>query len=107
MGRLDDLPPELYAAIIEHIDPNDVQQSILSLTRAVPYSPIPLETFFTRICLRRPEQAINLYRRLRKAPQDAAMVRSFAMEAWTVDADIVVNVLSLLHHVQKIGRAHV
>ena len=102
MGGLDDLPPELYAVIIEHLDPSDAQQSILSLTRAAPYATIPLEALFRRICIRRPEQVINLYRRLRKTPQDAAMVRTFTMESWTVDADMVVNVLSLLHDVQEL-----
>ncbi|KAJ7922886.1 hypothetical protein B0H13DRAFT_100133 [Mycena leptocephala] len=54
------LPTELYSSIIEQIPPESLQQSILSLTRALPYAPIPLHGLFEHITLSRPEQAIHL-----------------------------------------------
>ncbi|KAH7930491.1 hypothetical protein BV22DRAFT_52794 [Leucogyrophana mollusca] len=95
---LDDLPPELYSAILDQLplDWRIVQQTLLSLTRAVPRSPIPIYQLFERVCIKNTEQAVQLYRRLRGATEEASWVHNFALEAWTVDADVIVNLLSIL-----------
>lgn len=101
-AKLSELPTELYAAIIEHFDSNSVQPCILALTRAIPYAPIPLDRFFERITLRHQEQISQLYRRLRRTPEDATLVRAVSMESWVVDADVLINLLVLLPAIQQL-----
>lgn len=102
VAKLDGLPTELYEAIIECFEPEDVLQSILSLTRAVPFARIPQQVLFRDISLRHPRQIRALYMRLRKAPQDAACVRTFVMASWTVDPDVLVNLLALLPNIHSL-----
>ncbi|GBE77646.1 hypothetical protein SCP_0105260 [Sparassis crispa] len=90
------LPPELYSAILSQVSPESLQQTVLVLTRAIPRSPIPIYHIFEHVRLNHGDQVFQLYRRLRKSPEDAAYVRDFRLECWTVDADIVVNLLALL-----------
>ena len=99
---LAELPTELYAHIIQFFDPGDAQQCVLALTRAAPFASIPTYHLFENIHVRQPKQAIDLYRRLRGAPQDAALVLKFSLETWTVDADVLVNLMGLLHNVQEL-----
>lgn len=93
---LDDLPIELIIAISHQIEPDDLQQSLLSLSRALPYSGVPIHILFESIRLKHPEQVPQLYHRLHKAPLDAARVRTLSLECWTVDADVYVNLLALI-----------
>ncbi|KAI8981209.1 hypothetical protein BD414DRAFT_538030 [Trametes punicea] len=93
---LDGLPPELLFDIVSHFEPDYFQQSLLALSRAIPRSAVPTHLLLEKIRLTRGEQVFQLYRRLRDAPEDAARVREFAFEAWTVDADIFVNLMHLL-----------
>ncbi|KAI0931277.1 hypothetical protein AcW1_001275 [Taiwanofungus camphoratus] len=99
LAPLEALPPELYSAILSHVAVNDLQQTVLSLTRAIPRSPVPIHHLFEHVRLRHSDQAFQLYRRLRKCPEDAASVYDFALECWAVDADIVVNLVALLPRV--------
>ncbi|KAF7337594.1 F-box domain-containing protein [Mycena sanguinolenta] len=93
------LPTELYTAIIDAIPPEDRQQSILSLTRALPHAPIPIYHLFEYITLRHREQALHLTRRLLKPDgKDLALyVQEFSLQdEWTVDAEVMVNLLRKL-----------
>lgn len=91
------LPAELYSAILSLVPFSDHQQTVLSLTRALPHSPIPLYHLFEHIRLRHADQVVHLYLRLRKTAGDAAAwVKSFSLETWTVDADVAVNLIRLL-----------
>lgn len=88
-------PPELYSSIIEQFPPDSLQ-SILALTRALPYDPIPQHHLFERIIITRAEQALQLTLRLLKP--DAGKVSQFVQEfslldQWTVDAEIMVDLL--------------
>ncbi|CCL98099.1 uncharacterized protein FIBRA_00093 [Fibroporia radiculosa] len=96
VASIEALPPELYTAIIDYIPAQDVQQTVLSLTRAIPLSPIPLYHLFERVRLKYSDQVVHLYRRLRKSAEDAACVHHFSLETWKVDADVVVNLVAIL-----------
>jgi hypothetical protein len=93
---LGSLPPELYTSILVNLPATSLQQTVLSLTRALPISPIPEYHLFTHIHLKHPDQVVQLHRRLRKAVNDASWVRELALETWTVDADVVVNLIDIL-----------
>ncbi|KAJ7116798.1 hypothetical protein C8R43DRAFT_1038105 [Mycena crocata] len=100
------LPSELYSAIIEEIPPEALQQAILSLTRTLPYAPISLHHLFENVTLSRAEQALHLTRRLLKP--DAAIVSLYVQEftlrdEWTVDAEIMVNLLSKLPKLRSLS----
>ena len=95
-GSLSSLPPELYTAILLNIPSSSLQQTVLSLTRALPFALIPEYHLFTHIHLKHPEQVVQLHRHLKRATGDALWVQSLTLEAWTVDADVVVNLIDLL-----------
>lgn len=110
---LAELPIELYEAILFYVPSRDLQYTILSVSRALPFSPVPLHELFRSIRITRPEQAIHLYRRLRlrnrstlkpnlngleEATQDkaASWIRELFIESWSVDADVVLNLVKLI-----------
>ncbi|KAF8956082.1 hypothetical protein BDZ97DRAFT_1907336 [Flammula alnicola] len=111
------LPTELYDSIFGHIPSLELQQTVLAVTRAIPLSAVALYNLFQSIRLTRPEQAILLYRRLRLRntsdastnasnslpdhEQIASWVKEFSVEAWSVDAEIVINLVHLLPNLQS------
>ena len=99
---LDTLPVELYYAILSHIPTWDLQPTVLALTRATPHSAIPAHLIFDYVRLTHGRQVVQLYSRLRKSPEDADRVRLFVLECWTVDADVVVNLMALLHNLKEL-----
>lgn len=96
------LPPEIYSAILEFLDKNEVQQVVLNLTRAVPRALIPLEHLFRSITLNSPEKVFHLYRRLRSSKSDCQLVQSLRVEMWSVDAQILINLLVLLKDLKSL-----
>ncbi|KAJ7017960.1 hypothetical protein C8F04DRAFT_1153694 [Mycena alexandri] len=97
------LPTELYDAILEQIPS---QQTILSLTRALPYAPISIHYLFERITITHREQAILLTRRLLKP--DGADVSLYVQEfslhnEWTVDAELIINLLRKLPKLRSLS----
>lgn len=101
-AKLDSLPPELYSAIFAHVEPDDLQSSVLALSRAILRSPVPTYRLFEHVRLKHPESVFLLYRRIRKDAETAALIRGFSLETWTVDADIVVNILVLLPRLEEL-----
>jgi len=101
---MDRLPTELYGAILCQLARDDRKSTTLALTRAIPRSPVPRAYLFETIRLHNAKQVLLLYQRLRgvggKDSQEAAWVREFILEAWIVDAQIVVNLLELLPHIR-------
>ncbi|KAF7347480.1 F-box domain-containing protein [Mycena venus] len=100
------LPTELYSSIIAQISPEDRQQSILSLTRALPYAPIPLYHLFEHITLSHREQVLDLTRRLLKPDgKDVSLyVQEFSLHnEWTVDAEVMVNLLRKLPKLRSLS----
>ena len=94
------LPAELYDAIFYQVPAAALQETVLATTRAIPLAPVPLHHLFRCVRLRRPEQTILLYRRLRisltEREQTAGWVKEFSLETWSVDAEIVINIVRLL-----------
>jgi len=101
---MDKLPTELYGTILRQTAKEDRQAATLAVTRAMPRSPVPREYLFDSIRLDNATQVLLLYQHLRrvggKQSQEAAWVREFTLEAWTVDAQIVVNLLELLPRIK-------
>ena len=108
--RFDELPVELYDAIFSFVEPLDLQHTILAVSRAIPFAALPLQHLFRSPQLKRPEQTVQLYNRIRprrsrrlKSPpritdgssstasadvgQPVAWIKELAVETWTVDAD--------------------
>ena len=100
---LTDLPVELFYDIISYFEPEDLTSSLLSLSRALPSFAIPTYRLFENIRLKHAHQVTKLYLRLRNAPEDAARVRTFSLECWTVDADVFFNLAALLPSVTQLG----
>ena len=103
------LPTELYDAIFSHISPPDLQGTVLAVTRAIPLSSVPLHHLFRNVRISHPEQAILLYRRLRhhdsetEGKRPASWVRVLSLESWSVDAEVVINLLHLLPQLQSLN----
>ncbi|TCD66729.1 hypothetical protein EIP91_001022 [Steccherinum ochraceum] len=89
------LPSEIYGDIVDHIQDDTVQQDILALTRAFPRAPIPIERLFRDIRLSHREQIVPFYTRIRRDELARGWVRTFSLETWQADADVVINILAL------------
>lgn len=100
--QLDGLPAELYSAIISHLPANSFQQDVLSLTRAIPRSPVPIHHLFERIRIKHAQQILQLHRRLRNASDERNWVKDFGIVTWTVDADALVNLLEILPRISSL-----
>ncbi|KAK7465303.1 hypothetical protein VKT23_005282 [Stygiomarasmius scandens] len=105
----DDLPGELYDLILSHVPEDDLVKTKLSVTRALPYSGILTRRLFQDVCLKRGEQVLKFYQRLRRSIVDdpefdpaSTWVESFTLESWTADAEIVLNILSLLPNLTRL-----
>ncbi len=122
--RFDELPVELYDAIFSFVEPPDLQHTILAVSRAIPFAALPLQHLFRSPQLKRPEQTVQLYNRIRprrsrwKSPrritegttsiasadadQPVAWVKELAVETWTVDADVLINLVRVLPNLQSL-----
>ena len=101
----DNLPTELYDSILSHVPSSDLQQTVLSVTRAIPLSPVRISNLFHSIRIRDSTQAINLYLRLTKShrgDEAAAWVKELSIESWSVNADVAVNLVRLLSKLQTL-----
>ena len=101
------LPTELYESILSHVPSSELQQTLLSVTRAIPLSPVPISHLFHCIRITYPARAVNLYRRLRprnlSGNNAADFVKEFSVECWSVDAEVIVNLLHLLPKLQRLN----
>lgn len=99
---LAELPPETYTDILAYVPQEERQQTVLSLSRAIPRSPVPLHRLFEHVRLKSAERVVQLYRRLRGRLEEPCWVKSFSLETWSVDADVVVNLVALLSRLSRI-----
>lgn len=99
---LAELPPEIYSGILAHVPREEWQRTTLSLTRAIPRSPVPLHHLFEYIRLKSAESVVQLYRRLRGRLEEPRWVKEFSLETWSVDADVAVNLVVLLSQLSRI-----
>src|SRR5882724_8536286 len=92
------LPSELYSEILSHVPLPYLQLATLSLSRAIPLSPLPLRPLFQHINIARPQQVPQLYRRLHPAPaiskrgyecadNERSWINSLTLATWQVDPD--------------------
>ncbi|KAF9566922.1 hypothetical protein CPC08DRAFT_703524 [Agrocybe pediades] len=113
---LDSLPTELYEAILYHVPSSELQATTLALSRAIPRSGIPLRHLFRSIRITHADQATLLYNSLRPLKllksdvnpshayqdnrsvleQTASWIQELSIEAWDVDAEVVINLFHLL-----------
>ncbi|KAH6917084.1 hypothetical protein BKA70DRAFT_322014 [Coprinopsis sp. MPI-PUGE-AT-0042] len=104
---LDDLPSELYSAIIEHLPEEDYRFTAVSLIRALPHSPVSNHHLYKKIRIGKPEQAVACYLHFRKVKNEfkddinhgscpLTWIQSLSIESWSVDADVVLNMVSML-----------
>jgi hypothetical protein len=101
---LDTLPAELYYRIIDYLPDDELQASLLSLTRVCPYSPIPIDKIFKRVNLVQPHQIVALYRRLRSPVNPCAdFIIELTVHCWNGDAEIVLNALPLLPNLLRLS----
>ncbi|THH31330.1 hypothetical protein EUX98_g2849 [Antrodiella citrinella] len=98
----DHLPAELFGDIVDAIADDTVQQDILSLTRALPHAPIPLERLFRHIHLKSQFSIPQFYIRIRRDELARGWVRTFSLETWQADADVVINILALFPRLKEL-----
>lgn len=92
---VEQLPSELYGAIVDSIAEQDTQHSILSFTRALPHAPIPTQRLFRNITLKEPQRVAQFYNRIRRDASTRELIYTFSVESWKADADVVINILAL------------
>lgn len=106
------LPTELYDAIFSHISTSDLQATVLAVIRAIPLSSVPLHHLFRNIRISHPEQATLLYGKLRQSESNcteilqtepATWVRAVSIESWSVDAEVVINLLRVLPQLESLN----
>jgi hypothetical protein len=99
---MDNLPAELYTAIFSHLPANSLQQDVLALTRAIPRSPVPIHHLFERVRLKNARQVIQLNHRLHNTTEEKTWVKDFGVVTWTIDADVLVNLLGVLPRISSL-----
>lgn len=110
---LDSLPSELYSAILLHVPSSSLQQTILSLTRAIPHSPVPRHFLFRSVRIVHPNQVTELYNCIRSANEPrgedrrpdslGSLVFQFSLETWQADADVTINLIRLLPNIKSLN----
>ncbi|KAF9021759.1 hypothetical protein BDZ89DRAFT_957177 [Hymenopellis radicata] len=102
---LDSLPAELYHAIISFLGPEHRASSVLALSRAIPRSPVPTDALFTVIKIYKGDRVLQLYHRLRVISTNSdgkTITQEFHLECWDADADLVINLVTLLKQIKKL-----
>ncbi|KAF7302669.1 F-box domain-containing protein [Mycena chlorophos] len=102
---MSELPPELVLSILELIPSDDplYRTTVLSITRVFPNLPAN-SLLFKRIVLERTEQVTQLTRRLVQSDWRNVVqyVQEFAWNGWTVDPQLIVNVLAKLPQLRSL-----
>ncbi|KAF8324103.1 hypothetical protein DL93DRAFT_97166 [Clavulina sp. PMI_390] len=101
------LPTELYEAILDQIEPAELQRTTFSLRLALPRSPVPLHQLFKHVVITSRAQTPKFWLSLEaSAPANgrdraaANWVQSFELATFDVDADILYNALSLVPRIR-------
>lgn len=97
------LPTELYEAILDQIDPTELQRVTLALRLALPRSPVPIHQLFKHVQISSRRQVPKLWQRLelsKKVDGDRAAanwVQSFELGTFDVDADVLYKYVQRPH----------
>ncbi|KIK70467.1 hypothetical protein GYMLUDRAFT_274709 [Collybiopsis luxurians FD-317 M1] len=95
------LPSEIYAAVIDQLDEYEAQPIILALTRAIPA--ISQHQLFRRIRFANATQLAPFYQRIQQADDPCKWVQIFLLETWIADAELTLNILSLLPNLHTLS----
>ncbi|WVR03704.1 hypothetical protein IAU60_000699 [Kwoniella sp. DSM 27419] len=87
------LPPELIDDLLHQVPPNERQVTALALKRVFPDHPISSRHLWTHLVVYRAGQLMPLWRKLKEDEVMRRGVRTFAMQSWRGDADILNNVM--------------
>ncbi|KZT55651.1 hypothetical protein CALCODRAFT_556344 [Calocera cornea HHB12733] len=111
MATLATLPAELYTHILSFVPPSQSSSTTLSLTRAIPRSPVPQHNLFTHVVLTKNGQLLLLYLRLTRGrgeeekerrERERNWVRGFELKEWKYDPEVMINTLHLLPRLQTL-----
>ncbi|KZO90780.1 hypothetical protein CALVIDRAFT_506313 [Calocera viscosa TUFC12733] len=111
MATLATLPAELYTHILSFVPPSQSSSTTLSLTRAIPRSPVPQHNLFTHVVLTKKGQLLHLYLRLTRGTgeeekesreRERKWVRGFELREWKFDPEVMINTINLLPRLQTL-----
>ncbi|BEI93843.1 uncharacterized protein CcaverHIS019_0603020 [Cutaneotrichosporon cavernicola] len=95
-----DLPPELVDAILDHVPPEDQQRAALAIRLVLPHHPVSNAHLWNHLVVHQPRQLVPLYYKLKEEGKreggSTGVVKTFALEAWRGDADVLNNLLRWL-----------
>ncbi|EJT99497.1 hypothetical protein DACRYDRAFT_117737 [Dacryopinax primogenitus] len=111
MATLSTLPAELYTHILSFVPPSQSSSTTLSLTRAIPRSPVPQHNLFTHVVLTKKGQLLQLYLRLTRGKgeeekerreRERRWVKGFELREWKFDPDVLINTVLILPRLQTL-----
>ncbi|OCF44090.1 hypothetical protein I317_02043 [Kwoniella heveanensis CBS 569] len=87
------LPPELIDDLLYQVPPNQRQVTALALKRVFPDYPISPKHLWNHLVVYRAAQLMPLWRKLKHDEAMRRGVKTFSMQSWRGDADILNNVM--------------
>ncbi|WVF66010.1 hypothetical protein IAT40_000748 [Kwoniella sp. CBS 6097] len=87
------LPPELIDDLLYQVPPNQRQVTALALKRVFPDHPISSRHLWNHLVVYRAAQLMPLWRKLKADEAMRRGVKTFSMQSWRGDADILNNVM--------------
>ncbi|WVQ93645.1 hypothetical protein IAU59_000721 [Kwoniella sp. CBS 9459] len=87
------LPPELIDDLLYQVPPNQRQVTALALKRVFPDHPISSRHLWNHLVVYRAAQLMPLWRKLKSDEAMRNGVKTFSMQSWRGDADILNNVM--------------
>ena len=103
---LAELPAELYEAILDQLDPSELQRSTLALCLAIPRAPVSRDYLYRHIIISSRSQTQKLWRRLELSKNEdgewavTRRIKSFCLNTFDTDADVLYK-YTLFHFPQK------
>jgi len=98
---LGDIPSELFAYILQFLDPTELQSTTCRLAQVFPGS-IPKDLIFHFVRIVHPPQLVRLFLRLRQPDKPAKWIKEMSIETWQIDADIAIGVIRQLSSLQSL-----
>lgn len=99
---LGDIPSEIFAYILQFLDPTELQSTTCCLAQAFPGSTIPKDHIFHFVRIVHPAQLVRLFLRLRQPDKPAKWIKEMSIETWQIDADIAIGVIRQLSSLQSL-----
>ncbi|WVQ78905.1 hypothetical protein IAT38_000996 [Cryptococcus sp. DSM 104549] len=96
------LPPELIDHLLTQVPPDILQLTALALTRVFPDHFISKRHLWKHLVVYRAGQLMPLWRKLQEDEGMRDGVRTFCMQSWRGDADILNNVMRRLNNIHAL-----